>query len=206
MSSALRHPISYTQNFLKDPRLVATLLDQSSIARVDVVYEIGPGKGIITEQIARRCQRVIAIEKDSRLAARLRSSSASPMSPSTPLTSLIIPCHSSPTKSLPTSPSTSPPPSSPNSPPALIPQRTLTLPCKRKPPMSSSASPANHCAASCSNPGSPPKPSITSTAPTSCQSHRSMSLCCACANVAHPSSATNKKTLPRFPYRRILRQ
>ena len=72
MSSALRQPISYTQNFLKDPRLVAALLDQSSIARTDVVYEIGPGKGIITEQLARRCQRLIAIEKDPRLAARLR--------------------------------------------------------------------------------------------------------------------------------------
>ncbi|HEU5367937.1 MAG TPA: rRNA adenine N(6)-methyltransferase family protein, partial [Ktedonobacterales bacterium] len=44
----------------------------SSIAPGDTVYEIGPGKGIITHQLARRCQRLIAIEKDPRLAALLR--------------------------------------------------------------------------------------------------------------------------------------
>jgi 23S rRNA (adenine-N6)-dimethyltransferase len=32
------------------------------------VYEIGPGKGIITEQLALRCKRVVAIEKDPCLA------------------------------------------------------------------------------------------------------------------------------------------
>lgn len=79
MSSALRHPIAYTQNFLKDPRLVAMLLNESSIAPGDTVYEIGPGKGIITHQLARRCRRLIAIEKDPRLAALLRQQfSASP--------------------------------------------------------------------------------------------------------------------------------
>jgi 23S rRNA (adenine-N6)-dimethyltransferase len=78
-SSALRQPIAYTQNFLKDPRLVARLLNQSSITPGDTVYEIGPGKGIITSQLATRCQRLIAIEKDPRLAALLRQHfSASP--------------------------------------------------------------------------------------------------------------------------------
>ena len=72
MSSALRHHLGHTQNFLKDPRLVAALLDRCDLAQSDIVYEIGPGKGIITEQLARRAQRVIAIEKDPRLAAQLR--------------------------------------------------------------------------------------------------------------------------------------
>lgn len=71
MSPLPREHLCYTQNFLKDPRLVTHLLDQASITPDDVVYEIGPGKGIITAQLAHRCKRVVAIEKDSRLAALL---------------------------------------------------------------------------------------------------------------------------------------
>jgi 23S rRNA (adenine-N6)-dimethyltransferase len=36
------------------------------------VLEIGPGRGIITEALARRARRVIAVERDAALAARLR--------------------------------------------------------------------------------------------------------------------------------------
>jgi 23S rRNA (adenine-N6)-dimethyltransferase len=45
--------IKYSQNFLKNPKLVEELLGKSSIALNDLVYEIGPGKGIITEQLAK---------------------------------------------------------------------------------------------------------------------------------------------------------
>jgi len=71
MSSSFIQRISYAQNFLKDPCLVASLLDRCNIGHDDIVYEIGPGKGIITEQLALRCKQVIAIEKDSRLSALL---------------------------------------------------------------------------------------------------------------------------------------
>jgi 23S rRNA (adenine-N6)-dimethyltransferase len=71
MSSSFRQSIFYSQNFLKDPRLVASLLDRCHIGHDDIVYEIGPGKGIITEQLALRCARVVAIEKDPRLSAIL---------------------------------------------------------------------------------------------------------------------------------------
>jgi 23S rRNA (adenine-N6)-dimethyltransferase len=67
MSSSSRQSIFYAQHFLKDPCLVASLLDRCNIGPDDVVYEIGPGKGIITEQLAQRCKQVIAIEKDPRL-------------------------------------------------------------------------------------------------------------------------------------------
>jgi 23S rRNA (adenine-N6)-dimethyltransferase len=72
MSSSLRPSISYSQNFLRDPRLVAFLLDACGLNRGSTVYEIGPGTGIITEQLARRHQQVVAIEKDPQLAALLR--------------------------------------------------------------------------------------------------------------------------------------
>lgn len=72
MSTLPRRSVYYAQNFLKNPCLIAALLDQSGIGLLDVVYEIGPGKGIITGQLAQRCRRVIAIEKDAMLAAQLR--------------------------------------------------------------------------------------------------------------------------------------
>lgn len=72
MSLPLRPSILYSQNYLKDERLAAALLEKSSLGREDLVYEIGPGKGILTRQLARRCKRVIAIEKDPRLAAWLK--------------------------------------------------------------------------------------------------------------------------------------
>ena len=72
ISSSLRPSISYAQNFLRDPRLVASLLDACRLNREGIVYEIGPGRGIITEQLAERHQKVVAIEKDPYLAALLR--------------------------------------------------------------------------------------------------------------------------------------
>lgn len=69
---AERKSVIYSQNFLRSPELVANLLDKSSIGPNDIVYEIGPGKGIITEQLAQRSKRVIAIEKDLELAFQLK--------------------------------------------------------------------------------------------------------------------------------------
>jgi 23S rRNA (adenine-N6)-dimethyltransferase len=71
MLSSFRQSIFYSQNFLKDPCLVASLLDRCNIGHDDVVYEIGPGRGIITAQLALRCKQVVAIEKDPRLSTLL---------------------------------------------------------------------------------------------------------------------------------------
>lgn len=68
----LRRSITYSQNFLKSSRLVDRLLDGSSIGPGDLVYEIGPGKGIITDRLALRCAAVVAVEKDPGLTATLR--------------------------------------------------------------------------------------------------------------------------------------
>jgi 23S rRNA (adenine-N6)-dimethyltransferase len=72
MSSPLLSPcLSITQCFLKNQKLVARLIKHCSIDQGDMVYEIGPGKGIITAQLAQRCKQVVAIEKDPSLAACL---------------------------------------------------------------------------------------------------------------------------------------
>lgn len=72
MTAPERRSVRYAQNFLRGPRLVERLLARSTIGADDLVYEIGPGKGIITAALARRCRRVVAIEKDPILAGRLR--------------------------------------------------------------------------------------------------------------------------------------
>ena len=59
------------QNFLRSSKLVRSLLATSSIRAGDIVYEIGPGRGIITAELARIAHQVIAIEKDPSLARGL---------------------------------------------------------------------------------------------------------------------------------------
>lgn len=67
------HPnLSVSQNFIKDPRLAAALVERSSLGPGDLVYEIGPGRGILTAELVRRCRHVVAVEKDPALAALLR--------------------------------------------------------------------------------------------------------------------------------------
>ena len=71
ISPSFRPSIAYAQNFLRDRRLVASLLDACCLDREGIVYEIGPGRGIITEQLAECQHKVVAIEKDPYLAALL---------------------------------------------------------------------------------------------------------------------------------------
>lgn len=64
MSSVKQRRVVYSQNLLHSRKLVAALVGRSSIGRDDLVIEIGPGKGIITEALAERSGHVLAIEKD----------------------------------------------------------------------------------------------------------------------------------------------
>lgn len=59
------------QNFLHDPAIVRRIADNAGIQPGDVVLEIGPGLGILTEELARRAARVVAIELDRQLAGYL---------------------------------------------------------------------------------------------------------------------------------------
>jgi 23S rRNA (adenine-N6)-dimethyltransferase len=72
-----RHPSTFeirrelSQHFFRDPALVRRVVDGLPI-RTRTVVEIGPGTGMITEALADRGFRVIAIEKDARLFRALR--------------------------------------------------------------------------------------------------------------------------------------
>lgn len=55
----------YSQNFLYKRKLVKKLVRSSSIGKNDLVLEIGPGKGIITESLTQQAKHVIAVEIDN---------------------------------------------------------------------------------------------------------------------------------------------
>ena len=67
-----RKRIALGQNFLRDPKLVASLVQRSSVTADDVVIEIGPGEGIITKELAKVARKVIAIEMDFTLVRSLK--------------------------------------------------------------------------------------------------------------------------------------
>ena len=64
--------IEHSQNFLHSKKLVSELLDKTNLNDDDTVIEIGPGKGIITEELSKKCKRIIAIEYDNKLSASLK--------------------------------------------------------------------------------------------------------------------------------------
>jgi len=58
---------SLGQNFLKDDAVLQRIIESANLSQDDVVIEIGPGKGVLTELLAQKCKKVIAIELDDRL-------------------------------------------------------------------------------------------------------------------------------------------
>jgi 16S rRNA (adenine1518-N6/adenine1519-N6)-dimethyltransferase len=60
------------QNFLHDQNLARWIVGQAQITAGDFVLEIGPGLGALTGEILRRGARLLALEKDARLANFLR--------------------------------------------------------------------------------------------------------------------------------------
>ena len=61
------------QNFLHDQNLARWMVKEAGISAADFVVEIGPGLGAITEPLLATNARVLAIEKDGRLADFLRT-------------------------------------------------------------------------------------------------------------------------------------
>ena len=59
------------QHFLFDPSILGRIADAALLGPDDHVLEIGPGRGTLTRELARRAGRVTAIEQDRRLAESL---------------------------------------------------------------------------------------------------------------------------------------
>lgn len=58
---------SLGQNFLKSEAALAKIVEAANLTQGDVVLEVGPGKGNLTEKLLERAGKVIAVEKDDRL-------------------------------------------------------------------------------------------------------------------------------------------
>jgi 16S rRNA A1518/A1519 N6-dimethyltransferase RsmA/KsgA/DIM1 with predicted DNA glycosylase/AP lyase activity len=72
MTSRHQPDIKHSQNFLRDPALVDHLVRGAGLRPTDLVYEVGPGRGIITARLAESCRHVLAVEKDPTLVRELR--------------------------------------------------------------------------------------------------------------------------------------
>lgn len=61
------------QSFLLDEAIAQRIADQAELSKEDVVLEIGPGLGILTEPLLRRAGQVVAVEVDARLCEAVKS-------------------------------------------------------------------------------------------------------------------------------------
>ncbi len=62
----------FSQNFLIDQHVLQKVVAAAEVGENDHVLEIGPGLGFLTKALLRQGSRVIAIEKDKRLASMLQ--------------------------------------------------------------------------------------------------------------------------------------
>ncbi|KKR21844.1 MAG: Ribosomal RNA small subunit methyltransferase A [Candidatus Moranbacteria bacterium GW2011_GWA2_39_41] len=62
---------SLGQNFLRDEVVLHKIIAASDLGSEDFVIEIGPGEGVLTEQLAKHTKKVVAIELDGDLMPQL---------------------------------------------------------------------------------------------------------------------------------------
>jgi 16S rRNA (adenine1518-N6/adenine1519-N6)-dimethyltransferase len=70
-----RHPPAlkkFGQHFLTDEKILGAIVDALAPTPADTVVEIGPGRGSLTDILAARSGRLVAVEIDRALAAQLR--------------------------------------------------------------------------------------------------------------------------------------
>ncbi len=58
---------SLGQNFLKSTLAINKIIIAGEIKPIDIILEIGPGKGVLTEKLLEKAGKVIAVEKDRAL-------------------------------------------------------------------------------------------------------------------------------------------
>ncbi|HET6246231.1 MAG TPA: 16S rRNA (adenine(1518)-N(6)/adenine(1519)-N(6))-dimethyltransferase RsmA [Tepidisphaeraceae bacterium] len=78
LTQAGSHPRHrFGQNFMIDQNLVRIVADAGQIGRDDLVLEVGPGTGTLTEELLDRGGHIVAVEIDRDLAALLKARFAS---------------------------------------------------------------------------------------------------------------------------------
>lgn len=69
--SALSANKNLGQNFLHDSNIIGKIIEAGEINNKDIILEIGPGLGAITIPLSEKAKKVIAIEKDGKIAEYL---------------------------------------------------------------------------------------------------------------------------------------
>lgn len=69
--SGLEAKKSYGQNFLVDRDALARIVSAGELTQDDTVLEIGPGLGVLTDELVKHAGRVVALEADPELAELL---------------------------------------------------------------------------------------------------------------------------------------
>lgn len=67
---------SLGQHFLNDPKILEKIVRAGNVEEHDVILEIGPGRGALTEAILQTGARVLVIEKDTELVPLLKETFA----------------------------------------------------------------------------------------------------------------------------------
>lgn len=65
-------PTKLGQNFLNNKAVIDKIIQAADLTRDDLVVEIGPGKGILTEELAEHAGKIVAVEIDRNLAPFLK--------------------------------------------------------------------------------------------------------------------------------------
>lgn len=66
-------PRRYGQHFLKDQKIIERIVAESGVGPDDVVLEVGPGQGILTQELAKKVNKVVAVEVDRALVTQLKA-------------------------------------------------------------------------------------------------------------------------------------
>jgi 16S rRNA (adenine1518-N6/adenine1519-N6)-dimethyltransferase len=61
----------WSQNFLQDPNIARKIAGNLRLASPSLLIEIGPGPGLLTRQLLDKCDQLLAVEIDPRLATEL---------------------------------------------------------------------------------------------------------------------------------------
>ncbi|NTW07377.1 MAG: methyltransferase domain-containing protein, partial [Syntrophaceae bacterium] len=61
-----------SQSFLLDQNVIKRIVATAGISAEDIVVEIGAGIGVLTEELAQKCRKIIAVELDENLVEVLK--------------------------------------------------------------------------------------------------------------------------------------
>lgn len=64
---------SLGQNFLIDDNVIESIIESSEIEKEDLIIEIGPGLGVLTDRLLKKSDNVVVIELDKRMISILKN-------------------------------------------------------------------------------------------------------------------------------------